>query len=82
MNTLSRILENYRVIKLEYQSPSFDNDENVHFTNLELKTDEDLKVTWSIFLCLSKDPIEMNAKIQRSVEDIITKLQRPDEIIM
>lgn len=65
LRTLLRFLENCRVVKLKYHSPSFDSDENIQFTNFELKTDEDLKVMWSVFHRYeSKGPIEADARFK------------------
>lgn len=66
-------------IKLEYHSPSIDNVGKILFTMLDLKTGDDLKIMWSIFYRYSiKDLIEVDATIQRSAEDIIRMLQRPE----
>lgn len=42
--------ENRKVVKIEYYSPSIDNEGNIRFSKFELKIDEDLK-----------DPIEVDA---------------------
>lgn len=77
MYILLRYLENIRVVKLEYRSSSFESEWKIQFTNFELKTNGDLKVMWSTFQCYaSKDRIEMNVKIARSVDYIINILQR------
>lgn len=73
LNTLLRYIENQRVVKLEYRSPSLDSEK----TNFEQKTDEDLQIMWNTFYhYASKGPIEVDAKIERSVSNIIDMLQR------
>ncbi|CAL5185986.1 unnamed protein product [Lathyrus oleraceus] len=82
LNTFLRYLKNRRVVELEYRSPAIDNEGNIQFTMLELKTDDDLKVMWSAFYRYStKGLIEVDVTIQRSVEDIIRMLQRPEQHI-
>lgn len=67
------------VVKLEFRSPSIDNEGKIQFTMLKLKTNGDLKVMWSTFYRYSiKGSIEMDATIQRSDKDIIKMLQRPE----
>lgn len=46
---------------------------------LKLKTDDNLKVIWSIFYrYLIKGPIEVDATIARSTEDILKMLQHSE----
>lgn len=42
---------NQRVVKLEYRSSSIDNEGKIQLNKFELKTNEDLRVTWSTFHC-------------------------------
>lgn len=77
LNTLLRYSKNRRVVKFEYRSSSFDSKGKMHFTNFELKTNEDLNIKWSTFHCYaSKCLIEMDAKIARFIKYIINMLQR------
>src|SRR3954469_18898947 len=67
LNTLLQYLENRKVVKLEYRSPSLNDEGDVDFTPFEVKNNEDLAVLWSTFdRFSSKDPIELDAKLQRS----------------
>ena len=78
LNSLLQYPENRKVVKLEYRSPSLDTEGKVKFTPFELKNDDNLEVMWSIFQRYSsKGLIEVNAKLQRSREDVIKMLQRP-----
>jgi hypothetical protein len=74
-----------RVTHIEYRRPSVMEDGRVvSFTNMVLRTDEDVRSMFSIFSQYStKGPIELDAKLVRSVTDILTSLNRPrtyDEI--
>lgn len=77
LNTHMCFPKHRRVVKLKYQPPSFDNKGNIHFTNFEPKTNVQYFSPYD-----SKSPIEVNVKIQSSVEDIIIMLQRLDENYM
>ena len=47
---------------------------------IELKNDEDVKAMWKSFRRrITKGPIELDAEIRRSVDDIMKCLKRPDE---
>lgn len=77
LNTLLRYPENRRVVKLMYRSSSLDSEGKIHFTNFERKTNKDLQVMWiTFYIYTSKDLIEVDAEIERSVNDIINMLQR------
>ena len=66
------------MVKLKYRSPSLDTEGNLKFTSFELNNDDDLEVMWSTFQRYSsKGPIEVDAKLQRSGEDVIKMLQCP-----
>ncbi|CAK8574089.1 unnamed protein product [Lathyrus sativus] len=79
LNTLVQYPENWRNVKLEYCSLSFNNEGKIQFTMLKLKTNEDLKVMWSTFFYYStKGSIEVDATIARSTEDILKMLQCPE----
>ncbi|XP_058761212.1 uncharacterized protein LOC131634558 [Vicia villosa] len=78
LNSLLQYLENQKVVKLEYRSPSFDDEGNVKFTPFEIKNDDDLKIMWTTFQRYSsKGPIELDAKLQKSGEDINKMLWHP-----
>ncbi|XP_058726385.1 uncharacterized protein LOC131597728 [Vicia villosa] len=78
LNSLLQYPENRKVVKLEYRSPSLDDEGDVQLTPLEVKNDEDLAVLWSTFVrYYSKGLIELNAKLQRSGADVIKMLCRP-----
>lgn len=51
INKLLRCPENRKVVKLEYHSLSIDNKRKICFTMIELKTNDDLKITWNVFYC-------------------------------
>lgn len=79
LNTLLQYLKNQRVVKLEYHSPWIDDEGKIWFTKLEVKTNEDLNVTCSIFYRYSsKGPIEVDVTIARSTRDILKMLQRAE----
>lgn len=65
-------------MKLEYGSPSIDNEGKIHLTKFELKTGEYLRVMWSIFHYYeTKGSIELDSKIVRSTKDILKMLKCP-----
>src|SRR3954471_4247779 len=49
LNTLLRYPENRKVVKLEYRSPSLNDEGHIKFTPFEIKNDEDLAVLWTTF---------------------------------
>lgn len=74
----SIILRNWKIVKLEYQSPSIENDENIEFNNFELKTGAYIRVIWNIFFSYeTKRLIKMNVTIVRSVDDIMKIMKHP-----
>src|SRR4051812_49163743 len=78
LNTLLQYPENQKVVKLEYRSPSLNDDGDVEFTPFEVKNDEDLAVLWATFDRFSlKGPIESDAKLERSGADVIKMLTHP-----
>ncbi|XP_058772016.1 uncharacterized protein LOC131645829 [Vicia villosa] len=82
LNSILQYPENRKVVKLEYRSPSSDPEGKVQFTQFVLKTIDDLKVMWRAFRQYStKDPIEVDAKIQRSGEDVIKMLQHTQLLV-
>lgn len=82
LDALHQYAENQRVFKLEYRSSLIDDEENIWFNKLELKTNEDLKITWNIFYRhASKCLIELDATIARSTKDSLKMFQRPEPLI-
>ena len=78
LNTLLHYPENRKVVKLEYRSPSLNDEGGIKFTPFEIKNDEDLAVLWTTFdRFSSKGPIELDAKLQRSADDVIKMLTHP-----
>ncbi|KAK2390602.1 hypothetical protein QL285_064125 [Trifolium repens] len=73
-----------RVTDVEYRRPSVCSDGTVLFTSMKLQTDGDVRTMFSIFSqFMAKGPIELEAKLVRSVESICSNLIRPrtfDEI--
>ena len=83
LENLFEYSNNRKVVKLKYSSPSIDNDRKIQRNSLKLKTNEDLRVMWSIFHCFETKgmiPIEVDMKIVRSTIDILKMLQRSAEI--
>ncbi|XP_058749009.1 uncharacterized protein LOC131621965 [Vicia villosa] len=81
LNSLLQFPENWKMVKLEYRSPSLDPEGKVKFTPFELKNDDDLEVMWTSYQQYSsKVSIELDAKLQRSGEDVnklLCRLQLP-----
>src|SRR3954464_1203612 len=78
LNTLLQYPENQKVVKLEYRSPSLNDEGDIEFTPFKIKNDEDLAVLWTTFdRFSSKGPIELDAKLQRSGADVIKMLTHP-----
>lgn len=77
LNELFPDTVNKKVIKIEFREYSIDTDGRLKYNFVELKTHEDLTVMWRSFLRrLTKVPIDLDAKISRSVNDIIKMLKR------
>lgn len=54
-------------------------DRMVKCSLIELKTDEDVKEIWRSFRRrITKGPIELDARLSRSVDDIMQMLKRPE----
>ena len=72
--------EGRKVEKIEYRSPSIDNEGNLQFMNRELKNGDDLRAMWSAYRSFQeKVSIELDATLSRTVDDIMRMLQRPPE---
>lgn len=70
------------MVKIEYRSPSIDNERKMGFNKFELKTDEYLKVMWSTFCRYKiKGPLEVDATVGRSIDDIMQMLKRLESSI-
>lgn len=72
--------DNWKIVKLEYCSPSIDNEGKIEFNNFELKTGANLRAVWNIFSSLeTKLVIEVDAIILRSIKYIMKMLKRTEE---
>jgi hypothetical protein len=76
---LTGLRDNRRVANVEYRRPSVISDGRVvSFRNMVLRTDDDVKSMFEIFSEHStKGPIELDAKLLRSVPEILSSLRRP-----
>lgn len=77
LNNLMWYLDNQKIVKLNYRSPSFDVEEKIQFKKFKLKINDDLRFIWSTFYryeinCL----VEVNVIISRSTENILKMLKR------
>lgn len=58
--------DNQRVPKIEYRSSTIDNEGKMRFDKSELKTNEDVRVMWSMFhRHVIKNPIELDVTYTR-----------------
>ncbi|XP_058772492.1 uncharacterized protein LOC131646478 [Vicia villosa] len=79
MNELLTDSDNRRVTKIEFLEDWIDTNGRVKYNLIELKDDEDVKVMWKSFRRrITKGLIELDAQIQRSVDDIMKMLKRPE----
>ena len=70
--------DNRRIVKLDHRSLSIDNRWKIEFNNFELKTDADIRAMWNTYFRFeTKVPLELEATLQRSVEDILKMCKRP-----
>ena len=81
LNQINRDLH-YREIRsvdsIEYRRPSTGSDGSIEYTQMKLKNDDDVRTMFSIFEQYStKGPIELDALLIRSFEDIRKSLIRP-----
>ncbi|XP_058733243.1 uncharacterized protein LOC131604845 [Vicia villosa] len=77
LNNLRLDSDNIRVTKIEFREDWIDINGRVKYNLIELKNDEDVKATWKSFRRrIIKGPIELDAQIQRSVDDIMKCLIR------
>lgn len=67
-----------KIMKLEYRLPSYDNEWNIELNNFELKHVVNARAMWNTFFPYeNKFLIDMDAKIERYVEDIFRMMERP-----
>lgn len=72
--------DNRKIKKIEYRSPSFGNREKIEFSKFELKTQADVWAMWNTFFRFeTKISFELEARISRSIGDILKMLKRPPE---
>lgn len=78
LNNMLLESENKNVSKVKFFAPWIDIDGTMKYDHIELKSVEVLKVVWRTYNHrLTKGPIEFDATIFRSVDDIIKMLKRP-----
>ena len=66
-----------KVEKIEYRSPSIDNEGNLQLMHRELKNRNNLRAMWSTYRSFQeKVSIELDATLSRIVDDIMRMLQR------
>ncbi|XP_058727019.1 uncharacterized protein LOC131598432 [Vicia villosa] len=79
LNNLLSDSDNKRVKKVEFWEDWIDTNERVKYNLIELKNDEDVKAMWKSFCRrITKGPIELDAEIRRSLDDIMKCLKRPE----
>ena len=67
-----------RVVSVEYRCPLFDSVGSLYFSRMKLKNDNDVRTMFSIFGQHStRGPIELDASLVRSAEQILKSLSRP-----
>ncbi|XP_058725458.1 uncharacterized protein LOC131596731 [Vicia villosa] len=77
LNNLLPDSDNRRVTKIEFREDWIDTNGRVKYNLIELKNDENVKTMWKSFRRrITKGPIELDAQIQRSVDDIMKCLIR------
>jgi pyruvate-formate lyase-activating enzyme len=68
------------VTSVEYRKPSLRSNGSVAFSNMQLQNDNDVRNMFSIYSQYStKGPIELDAKLTRSVDAILANLKHPDD---
>jgi pyruvate-formate lyase-activating enzyme len=68
------------VTSVEYRKPSLRSDGTVAFSKMQLDNDDDIRNMFSIYSRYStKGPIELDAKLTRSVDAILANLKHPDD---
>jgi len=67
-----------RVVGVEYRCPLSDSAGSLHFNQMKLTNDDDVRTVFSIFGQHStRGPIELDASLVRSAEEILKSLHRP-----
>lgn len=65
-------IDNPIMTKIEYCSPTINNERKMKFRKFEMKTNENVRVVWSKFnLYTTKGPIKVDAKLERSTNNIL-----------
>jgi hypothetical protein len=68
------------VTSIDYRKPSIRSDGSVKFSKMQLKNDDDVRTMFSIYSQYStKGPIELDAKLTRSVDAILANLKHPED---
>lgn len=77
LNELMPNTENIKVRKIEFYEDWIDTDRRVKYNLIKSKADEDVKDIWRSFhRRLTKGSIKLDAKVSRSVDDIIKMMKR------
>ena len=67
-----------RVVGVEYQCPLPDSARSLRFSRMKLTNDDDMRTMFSVFGQHStRGPIELDASLVRSAEQILKSLHRP-----
>lgn len=70
--------DNRKIVKLGYHSLSIDNKGNIDFSKFELKTRASVRTMWDTFFYFKeKVSLELEATLQRSIEDIQKMCKHP-----
>lgn len=70
--------DKWRIVKLEYHSPLMVNEGKIEFNKFELKTQAGARVVWNTYFRYeTKVSLELEATLQRSVEDILKMCKHP-----
>jgi hypothetical protein len=68
------------VTSVEYRKPSITSDGSVTFTKMQLTNNDDVRNMFSIYSRHStKGPIELDAKLTRSVDAILANMKHPED---
>ena len=79
LNSLLPDSENRRVTKIEFREDYIGTDGWLKCNLIKLKNDEDVKAMWKSFCRrITKGPTELDAEIQRFVDDIMKMLKCPE----
>lgn len=79
LNKLLPDTDNRKMRKIKFREDWINTNEMMKHPLIELKTDDDVTIMWRSFRRrLTKGSIELDAKISRSVNDIIKMMKRPE----